>query len=144
MVTTYPDGKVLSYTELSEKTRRKVETLSKELEGKRNRGELEGEGWYPVQRISMLLFNFFFFTDCVCLVSLFVCIMGMLCIVDPNAEEETKRLLNTNGSSSPNKTKSKKKKEKVADAVENQIEMAGGKMLGGEKASFHEKLSTMH
>lgn len=56
MVTTYPSGNILSYSEMSEKTRKKVDVLRKEMEHKRKKGEISAEGWYPVQKVSYFLF----------------------------------------------------------------------------------------
>ena len=56
MVTTYPSGNILSYSEMSEKTRKKVDVLRKEIEHKRKKGEISAEGWYPVQKVSYFLF----------------------------------------------------------------------------------------
>lgn len=47
--------------------------------------------------------------DGVCIVALLVCLLGMLCIVDPNAEEETKKLIGGGSSNKKNKAKKKKK-----------------------------------
>lgn len=104
MVTTTPVGRAPAFGDLSEQTRMNVNKLRKELELQRKNGEIQPEGWYAVQTLSMFLARSFLFVDAICVLALFMCLMGMLCTEDPTSEEERSKLV-------AKKEKAKKKKK---------------------------------
>ena len=98
-----------------------INKLRKELELQRKNGEIEAEGWYPVQNLSMFLSHCFLFVDGVCLLALFVCFTGMLCTEDPASPEERSMLVAKKG-----KAKSTNKETEMEAAASKQQDDTDG------------------